>query len=195
MSLSNKIALASLFVAIVGLLVTFGKSSESTVTNNYDESPNIENARNIEINYVKNITSTISKTKWITYKNQRFGFSVSYPSDWEVGPESDSSNGKVLFLGDPDVDVRAYAMFYEPGLSCSDKNDGVTPQLLEIKHERKEHIYIRKQSNTVSYCMSLTDSGNEYYITAKVTNEFFKENKKKIIEMAKSFALLNGVER
>ncbi|MFE6074953.1 hypothetical protein ACFVQB_10805 [Paenibacillus sp. NPDC057886] len=91
------------------LIVIIGCEANTAVNNN-ETSITTEPGTNI------NAVSEKNEMEWVTYQNSRFGYSITYPADWTAGEESDNGDGKELYVGNPDVDIRAYASQHFEGI-------------------------------------------------------------------------------
>lgn len=71
------------------------------------------------------------------YTNARYGFSIDFPAEWTAGEESDNGDGKILYVGNPDVDIRVYASNYLESISDPYYRENENIQLQKIKLEKR----------------------------------------------------------
>ena len=132
---------------------------------------------------------------WARYENARYGFSVEYPEQWAQGAESDNGDGLILFLGDPDIDIRVYAAQHRPDFSCFETIGQQSEiQRLTLNTGTIEDLYISKIDKDIKYCMRITDSKIDCYFYAKVPGKFFEENRLSLIYVAKSLSFKNSAD-
>lgn len=140
-------------------------------------------------------TSTDSKDQAFTsYVNGRYGFSIVYPTDWTTGEESDNGDGKILYVGNPDIDIRVYAANEIEGVSDpyhqQDKN--VQQQRVKLDNGKEGTLVTGKEDNYINYDMVyVSKSDVEYHFYAKVSQTFFDQNEKVLLKVAKSLDFPN----
>ncbi|MNI11060.1 hypothetical protein D3C73_641900 [compost metagenome] len=123
------------------------------------------------------------------YVNARYGFSIKYPAEWTAGEESDNGDGKILYVGNPDVDIRVYASNYLEGISNPYQQEDKNFQLQKIKLDNGEEatLMIGKQNDKVVYEMVyISQSDVEYHFYVNVSDNFFQNNEKVLLKVAKS---------
>ncbi|MNE22791.1 hypothetical protein D3C76_244860 [compost metagenome] len=121
---------------------------------------------------------------WSTYYNVKYGYSINYPDTWEVGEESDAGDGKALYIGNPDVDIRVYAGFY---FEQADNSD-LTLQNIKLDNGYRALMSVGNEEGKYVVKLSYVNQNEiQYSFYAKVSEAFFKENEKLILNVAKSF--------
>lgn len=128
-----------------------------------------------------------SSSDWNSYQNSRYGFKISYPKEWTAGEESDNGDGKILYIGNPDVDIRVYASnYFNDTITETDKltqyqrlklDSGVEADML-VGHE--DGMYLLEV-----YWVSKEEIEYHYYV--KVSKDFFEKNEQILLKVAKSF--------
>ena len=148
------------------------------------------------------ITNTVHENKpedWQSYYNSRFGFSIKVPINWTIGLESDNGDGVELYIGNPEIDIRAYASFYLKDISSPyDKigQPGYRGQRLRLINELEAELIIGKFPDKITYEMIQIIRNIEYHFYAHVPLEFFNKNEQVLLSIVKNFnALLNGIEK
>ena len=139
----KKLATAGVVISIVGILTGCGNSNNPTGgtapaptnTSNQAVTNTVTNLatnlpENAATNSVTNTTTDSNTTPavgtqtsgnqtgtWKTYTNQRFGFSVVYPSSWQKGPRPNDSDGRWFTTSSR---VAAFDNGYGSGVAKSD---------------------------------------------------------------------------
>jgi len=149
-----------------------------------------------EDQYKSNITAL--PHDWKLYYNGRFGFSVQYPPDWGIGRESDNGDGVELYIGNPEVDIRAYAFFYNPEYESPYKRagqPGYRMQRLNLNNGLEAELIVGKIENVVTLDMIQIIGKYEYHLLAEVSDIFFEKNESKLLQAIMSFdATCEGIE-
>jgi len=128
---------------------------------------------------------------WETYTNTRYGFSIQYPSDWPIGMESDNGDGIQLYIGNPDADIRAYAAIYDPEISDAFliQDENIKRQPATLDNGAPSTLLAGKENGVVHFEMvyiSETDPPIEFHFYAKVSEQFFQDNEKILMKIARS---------
>ncbi|WP_434752741.1 hypothetical protein [Paenibacillus amylolyticus] len=145
-----------------------------------------ENIGSNESNTYTSVEHGKGDEAWNTYHNSRFGFSISYPGDWTAGEESDNGDGKQLYVGNPDVDIRAYGSQVFEGVENT-VSESMKYQSLKLDSGIKADMWVGYENDMVVLEVSwMSDSEIEYHYYVKVSKEFFDQNEKTIIRIAKS---------
>lgn len=119
----------------------------------------------------------------------RYGFNIQYPEEWISGVESDNSDGKRLYIGNPNVDIVVYASHHIEGISGFNSND-LQHQRVKLESGIEASMYVGVQENMhVLQVYYLSTNGIEYHFSAIVDSDFYNENEKKLIETALSFTM------
>lgn len=128
------------------------------------------------------------------YVNARYGFSIKYPAEWTAGEESDNGDGKILYVGNPDVDIRVYASNYLEGISNPYHHEDMDLQMQIIKLDsgKEATLMVGKQNDKVLYEMIyISQSDVEYHFYVNVSDDFFQNNEKVLLKVAKSMDILD----
>ncbi|WP_154984617.1 PsbP-related protein [Paenibacillus xylanexedens] len=145
-----------------------------------------ENIVTNESNTYTSVEHDESDVGWTTYHNSRFGFSISYPGDWTAGEESDNGDGKQLYVGNPDVDIRAYGSQVFEGVENA-VSESMKYQSLKLDSEIKADMWVGYEDDMVVIEVSwMSDDEIEYHYYVKVSKDFFDRNENTIIRIAKS---------
>lgn len=146
-----------------------------------------------------NGTQELQNKDWKFYNNTRFGFSVLVPGNWIIGLESDNGDGVELYIGNPNINICVFASFYIKDVSSSYDNinkPGYRMQRLILDNGLEAELIIGKLSNKVSLEMIQILKNIEYHFNAFITDEFFHDNEKTLIDIIKSYdALKDGWEK
>ncbi len=141
----------------------------------------------------KNTASPDQQTQaFQTYTNGRFGFSINYPASWTAGEESDNGDGKVLYVGDPDVDIRVYGANYMEDVSDPYHHEDKNIQLQKVKLNNGlvGTLAIGKENNKIIYDMAYVSKDDvEYHFYANVSQKFFDQNQQLLLKVAKSLSI------
>lgn len=134
--------------------------------------------------------STPTPTQFNEYSNTRYGFSIKYPSEWRTGEESDNGDGKILYVGNQDVDIRVYASNYLEGISDpyhQKDNKNVQLQKIKLDNGKESTLILGKHNNKVLYEMVyISKQDVEYHFYANISEKFFQDNEKVLFKVAKS---------
>ncbi len=123
------------------------------------------------------------------YVNSRYGYSIAYPATWTAGEESDNGDGKMLYVGNPDIDIRVYAANYMEDVSDPYHNDDkhVQRQRVAFDNGKEGTLVIGKEDNKIVYDMVYVSKNDvEYHFYANVPQTFFDQNEKLLLRVAKS---------
>jgi len=127
-------------------------------------------------------TPELAKLK--TYVNERYGFSIDYPGDWIAGEESQNGDGKPLYIGNPDVDIRVYGAFHFPEFDNYVDKD-VTFQQSKLNSGEEVTIALWNENGNYLFDMVYVSSENvEYHFYANVSADFYKANEKILLKTA-----------
>lgn len=151
---------------------------------------NKESSVTNESSTYKNVKNEKSDVEWATYHNSRFGFSISYPGDWTTGEESDNGDGKQLYVGNPDVDIRAYGSHLFEDIERS-VTESMKYQSLKLDSGVMADMLVGYEDGMVVLEVSwVSDYKIEYHYYVKVTKDFFNENEKILLRIAKSMEVI-----
>ncbi|MGG4141816.1 hypothetical protein ABEW34_01695 [Paenibacillus algorifonticola] len=132
-----------------------------------------------------------TESRWHHYINARYGYSISYPSEWETGEEAHNGDGKILYIGNPDVDIRVYGGFYIEGVTDTLPED-LDIQWITLDNGLDAQLLVGYEDD--KYVMHLIhydeDYTMEYHFYSKVSKSFFEKNEKVLLKAAKSLELL-----
>lgn len=133
-----------------------------------------------------------TKTKsveWEKYINSKFGFSVNYPPDWPIGEESDNGDGINLYVGNPDVQILAFASLYLEEVSNpyeSAENNGFDIQRITLDNGKSADLIIGKLDEKVYYELVFIGNDVIYNVKAEVSKSFFDKNEDILLKVVKS---------
>ncbi|HEY9809931.1 MAG TPA: hypothetical protein V6D13_11445 [Halomicronema sp.] len=139
-------------------------------------------------------TTKISQQEnWQEYINQRFGFSIKFPKSWPRNQGTPDGNGIFLYGNDPNIDIRAYGSvsnpFTEPyGGQFNDPN--LKRQNITLDNGKQATLITGKENDSILYFVVLEQAGIFYQLEAHVTKQFFTENEKTLLKVAKSLNIL-----
>lgn len=128
------------------------------------------------------------------YVNSRYGYSIAYPATWTAGEEADNGDGKILYVGNPDIDIRVYASNYMEDVSDPYHNDDnhVQRQRVAFNNGKEGTLVIGKEDNKILYDMVYVSKDDvEYHFYANVPQSFFDQNEKVLLKVAKSLDIPN----
>ncbi len=128
------------------------------------------------------------------YVNSRYGYSIAYPATWTAGEEADNGDGKILYVGNPDIDIRVYASNYMEDVSDPYHNEDnhVQRQRVAFDNGKEGTLVIGKEDNKVLYDMVYVSKDDvEYHFYANVPQSFFDQNEKVLLKVAKSLDIPN----
>ena len=136
---------------------------------------------------------TNNQENWQEYVNQRFGFSIKFPKSWPRNAGTPDGNGIFLYANDPNIDIRAYGSvsnpFTEPyGGQFNDPN--LKREIITLDNGKKATLINGKEAGQILYFVVLQESGIFYQLEARITEQFFKENEKTLLKVAKSLNIL-----
>ena len=136
---------------------------------------------------------TNNQENWQEYVNQRFRFSIKFPKSWPRNTGTPDGNGIFLYANDPNIDIRAYGSvsnpFTEPyGGQFNDPN--LKRQIITLDNGKKATLINGKEAGQIIYFVVLQERGIFYQLEARVTEQFFKENEKTLLKVAKSLNIL-----
>ncbi|MFD1887435.1 hypothetical protein [Paenibacillus wenxiniae] len=129
------------------------------------------------------------KTALYHYVNSRYGYSIAYPATWTAGEESDNGDGKMLYVGNPDIDIRVYAANDMEDVSDPYHHDdqSVQRQRVALDSGKEGTLVIGKEDDQILYDMVYVSTNDvEYHFYAKVPQPFFDQNEKLLLKVAKS---------
>ncbi|WP_440116676.1 PsbP-related protein [Paenibacillus sp. QZ-Y1] len=168
------------YLLIIMLIIVITGCDSITDVNNK------ENTITTESSTYMNVENEKRDVEWNTYHNSRFGFSISYPSDWTAGEESDNGDGKQLYVGNPDIDIRAYGSHVFEGIEDS-VSESMKYQSLKLDSGVKADMWVGYEDGMVVLELSwMSDDKIEYHYYVKVSKDFFDQNDKTILRIAKS---------
>lgn len=125
--------------------------------------------------------------EWDYYSNGRFGYTIKYPSSWDTGEESENGDGKILYIGNPDIDVRVYGGHYMEGITDKIHNEKLDRQYIKLENGNEAVLLVGKENGKVIYDTVYVSSEDiEYHFYAEVTESFFADNEKILLEVARS---------
>ena len=128
--------------------------------------------------------------EWSTYTNSRFGFTVDYPSKWELGKESDNGDGVQITYED-EATVLAYASLY---------NEEVAPDLSQsepttLDNDRDANLFITKDNNTMNKrVVFILDDRIQYNLDITVSTAYYEANQDQVDQMIASLDFFEGTE-
>jgi len=132
------------------------------------------------------------KALWNHYVNARFGYSIDYPTEWTASEESSNGDGKVLYVGNPDVDIRVYGSHYIEGVSGGN-SDHLQTQWITLDNGVEAGLAVGyEEEKYVMHLTHLSESDVEYQFYAKVSKDFFEANEKTLLRVAKSLNFLEA---
>ncbi len=130
--------------------------------------------------------------EWDTYTNFRFEYSINYPSDWNEGEEAGNGDGKSLHKDDNN-EIIVYGTL-QPS-TFSTQNTPAEREVFTLNDGRKAtELKLKDEEDKIRYMVFFEDNDTQYVFFAKTTENFFKENKKLLQEVAKGFKLSDGSE-
>ncbi|WP_411344037.1 hypothetical protein ACE3MZ_21020 [Paenibacillus sp. WLX1005] len=135
------------------------------------------------------------KSKKLTkYVNERFGFSIQYPTSWKAGEEAFNGDGKSLYTNNPNVDIRVYGSNYLQGISdpYHKQEKGMKRKKVILNNGKEAILVTGKQNNRIMYDMVyMSKDGATYHFYADVPQTFFDANQKLLLQVAKSLDFSN----
>lgn len=154
--------------------------------------------RNVESVSVNNVneksnkdTANVPSKK--TYINARFAYTIEYPKEWTGIIESETQDGALIYYKDGN-DVRTFCekvsngyldlereQYMSEGKKVEDfyTDDGVKGIIVTGDDEKKKLMHI-----------IVVQKGNHYDVYGLVKPDFYKNNDKNIVAMAKSIKIL-----
>ncbi|MDQ0298928.1 hypothetical protein J2S78_001348 [Salibacterium salarium] len=106
-----------------------------------------------------------------TYTNNRFGFEVTYPDNWEDGEEADNGDGKTL-LDDNNSTIRAYGTHYKENQAPDvDDYEEVT-----LDNGKTAYYHTTQSDNKIAFDLYRVTEETEYHVNGEVTKAFYSEN-------------------
>ncbi|WP_444684972.1 hypothetical protein [Alkalicoccus luteus] len=141
-------------------------NSEQEEVNEEESEPEVEEEPEPEIN-------------WTTYTNDRFGFSVSYPAEWNPGEAPTNDDGLTLYEQDGNT-VSVYAS-YAAGSFAEGETSSVTIQ----SGETAEQAMLR-EGGRVTYTAEVVVHDIMYTVYANVSDTFYAEIEQVLEDMTRS---------
>ena len=128
-----------------------------------------------------------AEEEWTYYSNGRFGYTIKYPIKWVAGEEAENGDGKILYIGNPDIDIRVYGGHYMEGISDIYHNENLARQYTKLENGYEAVLLLGKENGKVIYDMVYISSEDiEYHFYAEVSEQFFADNEKILLEVARS---------
>lgn len=125
--------------------------------------------------------------EWTYYSNGRFGYTIKYPASWVAGEEAENGDGKILYIGNPDIDIRVYGGHYMEGITDIYHDENLVRQYTKLENGNEAVLLLGKESGKVIYDMVYVSSEDMvYHFYAEVTEQFFADNEKILLEVAMS---------
>lgn len=118
------------------------------------------------------------------YQNARFGFTITYPANWNEGEEADNGDGLVLHDTENDeVDIRVFGRHQQEEFTPdTDEYEAVT-----IADGQEAYFKETTEGDRYTFEVFKTNDEIEYFIMGDVTADFYEENMAVINEMIQSF--------
>lgn len=125
---------------------------------------------------------------WRTYSNYSYGYSILYPADWPISADYDAHDGRVLYIGNPDFDVRITGMFdqYEPSWDSHIK--GAKEQIITLDNGESAHLFITKRYGQIVYHVVWVRPRILCWFTAEMSETLYAQQQDTIEAMARSLS-------
>ncbi|WP_028592254.1 hypothetical protein [Paenibacillus massiliensis] len=112
---------------------------------------------------------------------------LEYPADWTAGEEADNGDGKLLYVGNPDIDIRVYANHYLEEIDSSASSQSIKYQRLKLDSGVIADLLVGYEQEMVRMEMFwVSEEDIEYHFAVTVDRDFFDENEKTLLRVAKS---------
>jgi hypothetical protein len=133
--------------------------------------------------------AAIETSKWQTYENLRFGFTIKYPETWPRSAEAGNGDGASLYVGNPDAQITAYGNLAP--LNRQDpyelaKQPGFQRSVITMDNGREGDLIVGREDNQVVYQRVTVKGDVAYYFYAKTTEVFYRQNQEILLRVAKS---------
>ncbi|MFC4736863.1 hypothetical protein ACFO4L_09730 [Bacillus daqingensis] len=116
---------------------------------------------------------------WTTYTNDRFGFSVSYPAEWNPGEAPTNNDGLTLYEQNGNT-VTVYAS-YAAGSFAEGETSSVTIQSGETAEQA-----VLREGASVTYTAEVVAHDTMYTVYANVSDSFYAEIEQVLEDMTRS---------
>lgn len=118
------------------------------------------------------------QTNWVTYHNERFGYTVKYPKGWVLGPEPTNGDGRSLYH-DNDTEITVFASYFmeetNPDLSSYEK--------LTTHSGKDAYLSINKEGSMIDFNGVVMDGTIIFQLGGYMSEEFYKKNAAILKEM------------
>jgi len=138
-------------------------------------------------------TTILSKSNWKTYRNSRFNYSISYPSNWKEGLVATNGDGKAIYKDDLN-EILVYGSLRPYSFSTQD--DEAERSVFILNDGRKATSLKSIKNGKINYIIFFNQIGNDgieeqYVLNADVTEKFFKDNEDTLNKVGKTFKFLS----
>ena len=171
--MNKKFMLLSLIIMVS---LNVGCNSQNT---NKTASGNITNSSNNEE----------SKSKWNTYNNERFEFSIKYPENFGYD-ESENGDGITFLTGDEDVNISVYASHSidDPSRYKEIENEyNLKEDKTELNNGVEATVLKGSVGSDYHHEVIYINDAAEYHLLSITSVDYYIDNKDMIEEMANSF--------
>ncbi len=127
-----------------------------------------------------------TSAEWQGYTSSRYGYSIRFPAEWPVGPESDNGAAKTLYIGNPELGIYVNAVRdrYEPETEFM--IPGTQPVSITLDTGKQANLFIGHSSGIVIYHMVRVDNLFIYRFTALMPEAWYQAHAETIERVAKS---------
>lgn len=128
-----------------------------------------------------------------TYANNRFGYSIRYPTDWVDKTEGDNGDGKIIYSDSQSNEISVYATLNPSNFSI--QGDPAKKDIFMLADGKQAtSLYLTDNGNVKFFVYLTAPSKNEgldsqFVVYANVSEQFFKQNEKTILDVAKNLII------
>jgi hypothetical protein len=112
-----------------------------------------------------------NELKWSTYHNERFGFTIQYPTGWILGPEPTNGDGRSLY-NENDAEIVTYGNNYME----ETKSDLSDHEKLKTTFGQDAYLKVTKEGAVVNFNGVITDGTIIFNLDGTMSQEFYQKN-------------------
>lgn len=137
----------------------------------------------------KPVPALSSEEETVTYANERYKYKITYPAKWISGEEFDNGDGKALYIGNPDVDIRVYGVNYIEGITDAFSELKLPQQKILLDNGLEAQMFLGKVNDKyiAKVYYNSEENQTQYFFSYEVSKEFYNKNEQILLKVAKSF--------
>ena len=131
--------------------------------------------------------------KYLTYYNDKYGFSIKYPVSWDIPEEPPAGDGVILYNAQ-DVDIRFYGGYllgdeFDTIKIDQAKNNGIPVEDFTTSNNQKGYKIIEKNGDRVKFQTIIYGQSIYCNLYADISSTYYEENEALLNDMAKSIEI------